>query len=155
MVNRYKVIDSIFIGTINGCLMGLFLKLVESQTDLRVYTLLLNVDFVPVIGMIKWPEPIEFIFHLVISIAVSFAFSFLSDRMHSNDSLPRSWLLSFFLCSPTFILYFPLIHLANKEVPAWNNWDAFAVWTIAHLFYAWLLPILNKSIGFVKESRRN
>lgn len=135
--------------------MGLFLKLVESQTDLRVYTLLLNVDFVPVIGVIKWPEPIEFIFHLVISIAVSFAFTFVSDRLQIYDSLPKSWFLSFLLCLPIFVLYFPLIHFAKKEVPAWNDWDAFTVWTIAHLIYTWSLPILNKSIGFVKESLRN
>ena len=140
MLNRYKVLDAFFIGILSGGLMGLLLKLVEYKTEVRVYTLLLNVDFIPIIGQINWSEPIEFIYHLLISIAVAFVFIYLADR----EPQLKLWLISFILCLPTIILYFPLSNLALKEVPAWNDWIAFSFWSIAHFFYAWSLPILYK-----------
>lgn len=64
MWNRQTILLSIYIGLISGILLGLFLKLVENITGILVYTLLLNIDFIPGVGAIKWTEPIEFIFHL-------------------------------------------------------------------------------------------
>ena len=141
-MTRRRIIDSIYIGVVSGILLGLLLKLIESISQIRVYTLLLNVDFIPFIGQVEWSEPMEFLFHVVISVCIAFAFIFLADFLNLQTSLPKLWLLSLILCLPTLGLYFVLSSLAMKEVPAWNDWQAFAYWTFAHLIYAWILPLL-------------
>ncbi len=141
-MTKHKIISSLYMGTASGILLGLLLKLVEFVSQIRVYTLLLNVDFIPFIGQIEWSEPIEFLFHVIISICLAYVFIYLADLLHLKKSLFKLWLLSFILCLPTLGLYFILSVSAIKVVPAWNDWLAFTYWTIAHLIYAWVLPLL-------------
>ena len=61
-----------FAGFISGLFLGLFLKVIQHQFGIKVYTLLLNVDYIPVLKEIKFPEIIEFSFHLLISIVFEF-----------------------------------------------------------------------------------
>lgn len=139
-----RFVNSLYIGIFSGILLGLLMKFIQSVTNINVYTLLLNVDFIPFIGEVHLPETIEFLFHVLISIVIAFVFVGLADRLYVKDSLPKLWLLSFFLCLPTFGLYFLLSELAIKDVPEWDDWHAFAYWTLAHLFYVWILPMLYK-----------
>ena len=141
MSSRY-IINSIFVGILSGIVLGLLLKLIESISQIHIYTLLLNVDFIPIINQIEWSEPIEFLFHIVISICISFVFIFFADLLNLQNSLGKLWLLSLILCLPTLGLYFVLSLLAVQEVPAWNDWQVFTYWTIAHLIYAWVLALL-------------
>src|SRR5699024_11796194 len=53
---------------------GFFLKILELITDLKVYTLLLNIDFIPILGNINFPEWIEFSFHIIISVILTYIF---------------------------------------------------------------------------------
>jgi hypothetical protein len=145
-MRRPSILKTLYIGVVSGVLLGLLLKLIESLTTVRVYTLLLNIDFIPVIGSIIWGETIEFIFHLLISIIIAFVFVYLVIRLRIERSFLKLFFLSFILCLPTFGLYFLLGSLAIKEVPAWNDWLAFTYWTIAHLFYVWILPFLYKKM---------
>lgn len=137
-----NIINSIFVGILSGIVLGLLLKLIESISQIHIYTLLLNVDFIPIINQIEWSEPIEFLFHIVISICISFVFIFFADLLNLQNSLGKLWLLSLILCLPTLGLYFVLSLLAVQEVPAWNDWQVFTYWTIAHLIYAWVLALL-------------
>jgi len=141
MFGRSNIGNSLYIGAFSGVLMALLLRVIEAITDVRVYTLLLNVDFIPFIGQIPWPEPIEFLFHLVISIGITFIFIHLADRLKFRDSFSNYLYLSFILCLPAICLYIPLSALAIKGVPKWNDWTAFTYWCIAHFVYIWLLPI--------------
>lgn len=141
-MTKHKIISSLYMGIGSGILLGLLLKLVEFVSQIRVYTLLLNVDFIPFIGQIKWSEPIEFLFHVIVSIIIAYVFIYLAEILHLKKSLFKLWLLSFILCLPTLGLYFILSVSAIKAVPAWNDWLAFTYWTIAHLIYAWVLPLL-------------
>jgi hypothetical protein len=141
-MTKQKIISSLYMGIGSGILLGLLLKLVEFVSQIRVYTLLLNVDFIPFIGQIEWSEPTEFLFHVIISISIAYVFIYLADLLHLKKSLFKLWLLSFILCLPTLGLYFILSVSAIKVVPAWNDWLAFTYWTIAHLIYAWVLPLL-------------
>ena len=43
-----QVGNSQIIGLISGALLGLFLKWMQAITEIKVYTLLLNVDFIPI-----------------------------------------------------------------------------------------------------------
>ncbi|WP_306010331.1 hypothetical protein [Bacillus sp. MMSF_3328] len=55
-----------------GFFLGLFLKAAETLTGKKVYVLLLNIDFIPVLGDIRWSEASEFFFHLLFSLLLSF-----------------------------------------------------------------------------------
>ncbi|MDQ7863425.1 hypothetical protein RCO48_27555 [Peribacillus frigoritolerans] len=52
------------IGLINGLLLGWIMKWVEMLSGKQVYKLLLNVDFLPLIGAVSWSEESLFFFHL-------------------------------------------------------------------------------------------
>ena len=124
--------------------MGLLLKLCETITEINVYTLLLNVDFIPHIGHIDWVEPIEFLFHLLLSIVIAFVFIILVEYLRFRGQFSSLWFLSFIICLPAIGSYFILSNLSNKEVPQWNDWQAFTYWCVGHVFYMWLLPLLYK-----------
>lgn len=142
MTHRSRFIDSILIGGISGIILGLLLKWMESASGIGVYVLLLNVDFIPFVGQIEWSEPIEFFFHVWVSIIIAFVFILVVERWNVIHSFLKCWMISFILCLPTFGLYFLLSELAIKEVPAWNDWLAFTYWSIAHFLYTLILPIL-------------
>lgn len=145
-MTRPTILKAFYLGVVSGILLGLLLKLIESITTVRVYKLLLNIDFIPIIGGIAWGETVEFIFHVLVSIVIAFVFVYLVIRLRIEKSFPKLLFLSFILCLPTFGLYFLLSSLAIKEVPAWNNWLAFTYWSVAHLFYVWVLPVLYKKM---------
>lgn len=142
MWNRRTFLLSLYIGVISGVILGLILKVVEKQTNLLVYTLLLNVDFIPIIGSVKWTETIEFLFHIVISIMISITFVFLVDKLQISHSFKKLLGLSLLISLPTFPLFFILSMLAIKDVPTITDWYAFTYWTISHLIYVILLPVL-------------
>jgi hypothetical protein len=134
----------IYIGLISGIILGLILKFIEQVFNVAVYTLLINIDFIPIIGAISWSEPIEFFFHLIGSFVITFIFVYLAKRYQLRESFNKLLFLSFILCLPMFGLYFILSILAIKEVPSWNDWIAFVYWSIGHLIYVWILAVLYK-----------
>ena len=127
-------------GLISGILMGLLMKLFQLMFHKEVYTLLLNIDFIPYIGTITFSETIEFIFHLLVSILIGIIFAFITER-YKLVRLSKLFLLSFILTFPTIFLYFPLTILAIKETPSVTDYLAITLWTIAHLFFSLFIPI--------------
>lgn len=114
----------ISIGILSGSILGLCLKWIEWLTGKQVYTLLLNVDFIPIIDPIQWPEWVEFVFHLFIAVVIGIVFVYIVDKLN-NMSIRKIVLCSFLLTLPTIPLYFPLTLLALKPTPAVD--DALAI----------------------------
>lgn len=139
-----KLLKGIWIGFWSGLLLGLLLKWIQRVTGEQVYTLLLNVDFVPLIGRVEWSEPAAFAFHIAISLLISIAYVYLAKRrLYSFGQLT---MLSLLMCSPLFLLYFPLSSLAQRtDVPGLTDVGAFLYWIFAHLTYALVLPVLYKT----------
>ncbi|WRP08303.1 hypothetical protein U9J35_09135 [Rossellomorea aquimaris] len=127
-------------GLVSGTLLGLFLKWMQLLTGIKVYVLLLNVDFIPVFGDKDLPEWMEFLFHLVISCVIGVVFVYIVERLKVSSS--GSWLLSLVLTGPTVFLYFPLSYLAIKDVPGLMDGQGIILWTAGHLLYALSLPPL-------------
>lgn len=139
-----KILKGIWIGFWSGLLLGLLLKWIQKVTGEQVYTLLLNVDFMPLAGKIDWSEPIEFAFHIAISLVISILYVYLAKRR--SYSFGQLTMLSLLLCIPTFVLYFPLSSLAIRtDVPQLTDAGAFLYWILAHLTYALALPVLYKT----------
>lgn len=125
----------ISIGMLSGIILGLCLKWIEWLTGKQVYTLLLNVDFIPIIGPIQWPEWVEFVFHLLIAVAIGIVFVYIVGKLN-NMSIRKIVLCSFLLTLPTIPLYFPLTPLALKPTPAVDDAVAIFYWTAGHLIFA-------------------
>ena len=53
MFTRSHLVNSLYIGIFSGILLGLLMKFIQSVTNVKVYTLLLNVDFIPIFGKVK------------------------------------------------------------------------------------------------------
>ncbi|MED3936705.1 hypothetical protein [Priestia megaterium] len=124
----------ISIGMLSGIILGLCLKWIEWLTGKQVYTLLLNVDFIPIIGPIQWPEWVEFVFHLLIAAAIGIVFVYIVGKLN-NMSIRKIVLYSFLLTLPTIPLYFPLTLLALKPTPAVDDAVAIFYWTAGHLVF--------------------
>ncbi len=139
-----KLLKGIWIGFWSGLILGLLLKWIQSVTGEQVYTLLLNVDFIPIIGNVQWSEVTEFIFHMSISLVIGVVFVYISKRR--NYSFGQLVIISLLLSVPFPFLFFLLSWLAvEANVPAVTDWGAFLYWVFAHLTYSLLLPILYKT----------
>jgi hypothetical protein len=126
---------ALYAGMIAGFGLGFFLKGIERLTNIAVYTLLLNVDFIPVINKVLWPEWMEFFFHLIISLFIAAGFfSLLPKTKHP-------YVTAFLLTLPAVFLYFPLALLAHKPVSKVNDIQAFFLWTTGHILYALVLGL--------------
>ncbi|SFG00399.1 hypothetical protein SAMN05216353_11816 [Halobacillus alkaliphilus] len=129
-----------WIGTTSGLVLGFYMWLVELVTGEKVYTLLMNVDFIPVIGSIEWPVAIEWLFHLIISwiIGVLYVYAF---RRVLKDTKGNRWSLALILSAFAATSYVPLTLLAIKETPALTDGAAILYWLIGHVLYAVVLKI--------------
>lgn len=139
-----KLLKGIWIGFWSGLMLGLLLKWIQYVTGEQVYTLLLNVDFIPIIGRVEWSEPIAFAFHMIISLIIGIVYVYLVKRR--NYSFSQLVLFSLGISLPLYLLFFPLSALALRDdVPGLGDAGAFLYWIFAHLFFALALPILYKT----------
>ncbi|MFD2445281.1 hypothetical protein ACFSO7_15060 [Bacillus sp. CGMCC 1.16607] len=134
---RYK--KAILAGIISGCFLGFFLKVIETITSLKVYTLLLNVDYIPWINRFRLSESIEFGFHLIVSILLSlFLVKFLTTKEWESK---RKITLVVVVCITIALLLFPITALSTRT-PALNNYSALFYWLLGHALYGLLLGYL-------------
>lgn len=141
-MKQRRIYDGILAGVISGFFLGLFLKAIEYLTSLKVYTLLLNVDYIPIINRVQLPESIEFGIHLIISIFVSLFFMlFLKNKQWD----PRRK-MTFVVVGGVMIglLLFPTTALSTRT-PALSDGSALFYWMVSHTMYGVLLSfLLNK-----------
>jgi hypothetical protein len=132
-------------GIVSGLFLGLFLKVVEETTGEKVYTLLLNVDYIPVLNAVPMPESVEFLLHLIVSILLSVGLSlFLSIKEWSPRK--KYW----FVAAVSILiglLLFPTTILSDRT-PGVDSAPAFFYWLLGHLSYGGLLGL------FLKEDHR-
>jgi hypothetical protein len=122
-------------GVLTGVVMGFVFKGVESLTGVKVYTLLLNVDFVPFLSQ-PLPEWLEFGLHLIVSVVIAIVFLFLLNRFTAIAKRPILFgIIAGCLAIPTFI---PLT-LLSERTPAIDDMAALFWWIAGHLLYGWLL----------------
>ncbi|MFC7321193.1 hypothetical protein [Halobacillus campisalis] len=128
----------VYIGTTSGIALGLYMWIVELVTEIKVYTLLMNVDFIPVIGDIHWPVYIEWLFHMIISWGIGVLFCYLFMKK-IKVTMKRQWIAAFILAGGAATSYFPLTALAIKETPGLFDLTAITYWLIGHAIYAIVL----------------
>ena len=135
LVNRQVLLTAV----VAGFVLGLFLKVVEHLTNKRVYTLLLNVDYFPILKNYHFPEGVEFSFHLMISLLITGCLFALRNRFNwSNTTLILYSTISQLIIG--CVLY-PTTMLSDRT-PAVTDAIAFAWWLIGHILYGLIVGIL-------------
>ncbi|MEK5330704.1 hypothetical protein [Lysinibacillus sp. FSL W8-0992] len=137
LINRQVIIASF----VAGCIFGAFFKVVENLTGSRVYTLLLNVDYIPIIKNFRFPEVIEFIFHLIISWLITAVLCAIRNKYKWNNSklMRNSVLIQIFIGC----MLFPTT-IFSKRTPIITDYFALSWWLIGHVVYGALIGILLK-----------
>lgn len=120
----------------SGVVLGLFLKLIQSITKLKVYTLLLNVDYIPTLKNLILPEIVEFGLHLMISVVLAFGVNFYITRREFKKGTIISFVVKVSLLIG--LLLFPTTILSERT-PSITNAYAFLVWMVGHWIYGFVL----------------
>ncbi|EMR07255.1 hypothetical protein C772_00900 [Bhargavaea cecembensis DSE10] len=134
------ILHGIGAGIISGMLLGAFLWAVEEQSGHSVYTLLMNVDYIPVVNAFTYPAPVEFLFHLIVSVILATVLLWLVRRMRMLGNRVIVWLVT--VNTLIGALIWPVTSLSDRT-PAPGDWASFAWWLAGHALYGavlgWLL----------------
>ena len=127
-----------------GILLGLFLKFVEPVTGLKVYTLLLNVDYIPILKDIKVSEIIEFLLHLIVSVVLGV----LLHIYLINKEFPIKQKVKFVVKVSLLIglFLFPTTMLSDRT-PVITSAYSFFFWMVGHGLYGIVLGKLISGNG--------
>lgn len=128
------------IGLLSGIILTVFLKFVETTTHYRVYTLLLNVDYIPYLNRFQFPELLEISFHLVVSMALSILIYLFIDCLQFSSNL-KIILLCITICTSIGVLLFPTTALST-QTPAITSIPSFFYWLLGHVVFGFTLGIL-------------
>lgn len=123
-------------GLLAGIILGLFLKFIESVTGIKDYTLLLNVDYIPILKDIKLPELIEFLLHLIVSVVLGvFLYTYLMNKDWPNEQKVRLVVKVSLLIG---LLLYPTTLLSDRT-PEITNVYSFFFWLVGHGLYGLVL----------------
>lgn len=127
----------IVIGILAGALLAGLLKLVYVATGNKAYTLLYNVDYIPILNRWESYPIVGITFHFVFCIASVVGLYFILRFVHLEKRI-----LPYFLTytAGSGILYF-LTALSEKP-PAANDMEAWIYWTLSHAAYSILVAEL-------------
>ena len=128
-------------GIFSGILLGAFLWAVEEQSGRRVYTLLMNVDYIPVMNAVTFPAPVEFLFHLIVSVILATILLWLIRRMRMLGSRVIVWLVT--VNALVGVLIWPVTSLSGRT-PAVADWVSLAWWLAGHALYGAVLGWLYR-----------
>lgn len=132
MWRKYRLTHAFWSGLAAGILLGLLLKMIEYFTSLKVYTLLLNIDYLPILQQLKLSEFTEFALHLVISVLLSGVLAvFLKHKEWSWSTI------LFFVtvvCVLVGLLIYPTTALSERTPDLFDS-SAILLWLAGHLVY--------------------
>lgn len=126
-------------GLAAGIVLGLFLKAIEGLTSQRVYTLLLNVDYIPILKEMKLNEWVEFGLHLFISILLGI---FVGAYAHWKGWKGSALIVMTVLISLAVALLLYPTTMLSERTPKLLNGEAFSYWMLGHLLYGATLGVL-------------
>lgn len=130
----------LLVSLVNGLLLGFLMKWVEELSGKQVYQLLLNVDFIPLIGGIHWSEAWLLLFHLIVSFMITYGYVYTMRKRNIISVWSQYGFAILFIIS-AILLYFPLSVLSEAELTQASDLSSFILWALPHFFYTLFLPI--------------
>jgi len=127
-------------GLISGLFLAALLKIIEHITRFKVYTLLLNVDYIPYIKTFVFPELVEVGFHLIVSIALSICL-YLMIINGKISSSRKIIVLCTFVSFIIGVVIFPTTTFSDRT-PAFTSIPSFSYWIVGHIMYGCIMGIL-------------
>lgn len=139
MKTKY-IVQGTWIGIVTGILLAIVLKMVQAITGDKVYTLLLNVDYIPIVKEYQFPEVIEVFFHLVVSVVLCIILVILYDK--SRGFIRNHAILFILLVNVAigFLLY-PTTSFSDRT-PSVTNIISLLWWVAGHALYGFVVGVL-------------
>ena len=131
-----------------GLLIGLYMKAVQQLTGQTVYTLLLNVDYIPLLNELALSELWEFALHLVVSALVGIGLALLQDLSLAQRTAN---LFRYGGQLANRIVLFPTTLLSDRT-PSIGSGAAWTWWLVGHAVYGW---VLGELLGLLPRKRRH
>lgn len=129
----------ILIGIVAGGIFGLLLKGIQQLNGKRVYTLLLNVDYFPLLKDWELNEVVEFLLHIAVSIIVVWIlYVGLRKIGYEQRISPYIW-INILIGG---LLYFTTTF--SERTPELTDMVAFIYWLGGHIIFGALVGILVK-----------
>lgn len=134
-----KIFYTFVYSLIAGIFLGFFMKWLQDVTGYKVYTLLMNVDYIPILKEYTFPAWIEFTFHLIVAVILAYAIVWVAWKKHYT----RKRLIQFTIVVNIIIaiVLYPTTALSNRT-PALFSFPSFGLWLVAHIAYGIVLGIL-------------
>ncbi|MFD1064609.1 hypothetical protein [Oceanobacillus locisalsi] len=137
-----------FIGCLSGFILGGFFYIFQQWTAIPVYTLLMNVDYFPVLGKMYLPGWIEFSFHLVVSVIIVWVIYYVLKKKHLEHKL-----IPYLFCNVAIGLFiFPTTMLSNRT-PEIDNTGAWLIWIAGHIVYGFSIWGMLRTVEWLKEKK--
>ena len=134
-----KIVHTFVYSLIAGIFLGFFMKWLQDVTGYKVYTLLMNVDYIPILKEYIFPAWIEFTFHLIIAVILAYAIVWVAWKKHYT----RKQLIRFTIVVniTIAIALYPTTALSDRT-PALYSFPSFGLWLVAHIAYGIVLGAL-------------
>ncbi|MDM5316688.1 hypothetical protein QUF49_11835 [Fictibacillus sp. b24] len=131
--NGKRIISWIFYGTVAGILLACFFYITELFFKIKLYTFLLNIDFLPLPDYIIFNEPLQFVLHIFIAIALIACVDLICVVFN------HPYLLSLFINIIMSLTFFPLYYIAVSKPFQPPLTMPFFLWLIGHILFAILI----------------
>jgi hypothetical protein len=128
-------------GIISGIIMSVFLKVIEELTHLRVYTLLLNVDYIPLLKRVTSNKPLELILHLIVAVIVSVGWFVVLQKINLTKQKSRISTIMMAMCIG--LLLYPST-IMSERTPSLSSFPSLGFWLLGHLVFGILLSLFYK-----------
>ncbi|WP_338553625.1 hypothetical protein [Paenibacillus sp. KS-LC4] len=132
-----------------GLLLGLFMKAVQQLTGQPVYTLLLNVDYIPLLKELALSELGEFALHLVVSALVGIGLALLFGIV--RWPVVRQTYTAIAISLLIGLALFPTTLLSDRT-PSIGSGAAWTWWLAGHAVYGW---VLGELLGLLPRKQRH
>lgn len=132
-MNGKHIMKATGIGILSGLLLSFMLKGIQQLTGDKVYTLLLNVDYFPILKHIQFSEPVEVLFHLIVSVILCIIITYF--YIHSGSFFSRYVVWMTMLLNVVIgMLLFPTTTFSERT-PELMDGSAFFWWLAGHAVY--------------------
>lgn len=147
--NGKRLISWILYGTAAGILLACFFYIPEVFLKIKLYTFLLNIDFLPLPDFIIFNEPLQFVLHIFIAIALIACVDMLCKVFY------HPFFVSLFINIIMSFTFFPLYSLAESKPFLPPLTVPFFIWLFGHILFSLLIGFFvslmhNKNLADAK-----
>ena len=135
------------IGIISGLILGSMLGIIQRFTNKKVYLLLMNVDYIPIVKDWNVGPVMGFIFHLIVSVALVFVLYYVLKKLKLHQKIAIYILVN----TLGGALLFSLTALSERT-PAITDAAAFIYWVLGHAIYGSSVGVM---VYFMLKNRSN